>query len=259
MATPLTAASAPGRSPRGTRFCSAGMLLAGIGVAALLLAGPGHRFGLLATRPALLVFALGNLLVLLAAASSAAGLILSKGTGSASSSFRGWGTLVIALILTANGAIQFAAARSVPPIHDISTDTDQPPRFVAILPLRADAPNSPEYPGASIASAQHSAYPDIRTIELRAPADTVFQTAVRTAKAMGWKLVATDPSSGRIEATDTTFWFGFKDDVIIRIKSTGAGTLVDVRSESRVGMSDVGANAHRIRAFRKRLTAALPN
>jgi uncharacterized protein (DUF1499 family) len=72
---------------------------------------------------------------------------------------------------------------------------------------------------------------------------------------MGWEIAEADAAAGRIEATDTTFWFGFKDDVVIRIRpAEDGGSIVDIRSKSRVGMSDVGANAARIRAFRDRLT-----
>ncbi|MEX2241047.1 MAG: DUF1499 domain-containing protein [Burkholderiales bacterium] len=70
---------------------------------------------------------------------------------------------------------------------------------------------------------------------------------------MGWEIVATDAAAGRIEATDTTFWFGFKDDVVIRVEGDGAGSRVDVRSVSRVGVGDVGANAKRIRAYLRAL------
>lgn len=140
-------------------------------------------------------------------------------------------------------------ARSVPPIHDITTDPERPPEFVAVLPLRADAPNPVEYGGAEVAAQQLEAYPDIRTHRLDAAPALAFARAHDAARALGWEIVAADPQAGRIEATATTFWFGFKDDVVIRIEPDGAGSRVDVRSLSRVGGSDVGANAARIRAF----------
>ncbi len=76
-----------------------------------------------------------------------------------------------------------------------------------------------------------------------------FDLALATAHTMGWEIVASDPVHDRIEATATTFWFGFKDDVSVRITSSGSGSRVDVRSLSRIGQSDVGANAKRIRAY----------
>jgi uncharacterized protein (DUF1499 family) len=144
-------------------------------------------------------------------------------------------------------------ARSVPPIHDITTDTERPPAFVAVLPLRADAPNPAEYGGPEIAAQQRQAYPDIEPMILNVAPDSAFQRARAAAEGMGWEIVAADTSAGLIEATATTRWFGFKDDVVIRIEPAPAGSRVDVRSVSRVGRSDVGANAARIRAYLDRL------
>ena len=148
-------------------------------------------------------------------------------------------------------------ARSVPPIHDISTDTTNPPAFQAALALRhADhATNSPEYGGPAIASQQHAAYPDIQPLDLALPPDTAFAHALAAARGMGWTINASAPDSGRIEATATTFWFGFHDDIVIRVRAQGAGSRVDVRSVSRVGISDVGTNAARIRKYLARLRA----
>ena len=70
---------------------------------------------------------------------------------------------------------------------------------------------------------------------------------------MGWEIVASDPKSLRIEATDTTPWFGFKDDVVVRLANSPSGSKIDVRSVSRVGKSDVGTNARRIKAYLDRV------
>jgi uncharacterized protein (DUF1499 family) len=144
-------------------------------------------------------------------------------------------------------------ARAVPPIHDISTDTAEPPAFVAVLPLRADAPNPAEYEGPELAAAQERAYPDVRPLVLAMPPDAAFERAHEAARHAGWEIVAADSAAGRIEATATTGWFGFKDDVVVRIRPAEGGSLVDVRSVSRVGKSDVGTNARRIRAYLDRL------
>jgi len=140
-------------------------------------------------------------------------------------------------------------AKRLPMIHDITTDTVNPPKFVAILPLRAGAPNPADYGGPEIARQQNAAYPDLCTEVLNIPAPRAFERALSAAQAMGWRIVASDPASGRIEASDTTFWFGFVDDIVIRITGTDGQSLVDVRSESRVGKSDVGTNAKRIRNY----------
>ncbi|MBT8141005.1 MAG: DUF1499 domain-containing protein [Gammaproteobacteria bacterium] len=139
-------------------------------------------------------------------------------------------------------------AESVPPIHDITTDTRNPPAFVDMLELRKDAPNPASYDPA-IAQQQLDAYPDLQTLELSASNTDVFSAALKVVDSFGWDNVSSDVKTGRIEATDTTTWYGFKDDVVIRIQASGAQTLVDVRSKSRLGKSDLGANAKRIRKF----------
>jgi uncharacterized protein (DUF1499 family) len=144
-------------------------------------------------------------------------------------------------------------AKKAPPIHDISTDIENPPRFAAILPLRADAPNAVEYEGEAIAKQQRKAYPDIRPLNLTKPPDAAFQHAVTTARELGWEIVAAVPDEGRIEATDTTNWFGFKDDIVVRVAPIAGGSRIDVRSASRLGKSDLGKNAERVRAYLRRL------
>lgn len=146
-------------------------------------------------------------------------------------------------------------AESVPRIHDVTTDLENPPQFQAILPLRADAPNSLERPD-TLAAQQRSGYPDIAPITMPLPADQAFDRALAIAQDTGWEIVTADKGAGRIEATATTRWFGFKDDVVVRLTAWGSGTRVDVRSVSRVGGSDVGTNARRIRRFLSALQSA---
>ena len=143
-------------------------------------------------------------------------------------------------------------AQRVPPIHDITTDLDNPPAFKAIVPLRADAPNSLDRP-PMLVQQQREGYPDLQPLTLSLPRDEAYNRALAAAQAMGWEIVTGDQSNGVIEATDTTRFFGFKDDIVVRLTPWGAGTRVDVRSVSRVGRSDVGTNARRIRDFLDRL------
>ena len=161
--------------------------------------------------------------------------------------------LVIGLISAYMPWSNVRHARSVPPIHDITTDTQDPPHFVAILPLRAGAPNPPEYDGEATAKLQKEAFPDIEPYRMNASAEDAFKKALTAAKEMGWEIITTVPEAGHIEATATTFWYGFKDDVVVRIREDNGGSVIDVRSKSRVGKSDVGANAARIRAYLKEL------
>jgi hypothetical protein len=142
-----------------------------------------------------------------------------------------------------------------PPIHDVSTDTMNPPEYVAILPLRANAPNTTVYGGSEgmtherLAQLQTEAFPDLKTLTIAEPPEQVFARALAAVEELGWELVAAVPEEGRIEATDTTFWFRFKDDVVIRIRPSGSGSIIDARSLSRVGGGDAGTNARRLRAF----------
>jgi uncharacterized protein (DUF1499 family) len=140
-------------------------------------------------------------------------------------------------------------AKSVPPIHDITTDLVNPPKFVAILPLRAGARNPAEYQGEEIAKQQRAAYPELKTQEYQQTTEQVFDAALAALKDMELELVNSDKNLGLIEAYDKTTFFGFIDDVVIRIQSNGQMTLLDARSKSRIGKSDIGKNAERLNAL----------
>jgi uncharacterized protein (DUF1499 family) len=162
--------------------------------------------------------------------------------------------LLIGAAAFAGPAVFRARARAVPPIHDISTDLERPPAFVAVLPLRAGASNPPAHGGPEVARLQREAYPDLQPLALPVARDEAFRRALEAAHAEGWEVVAAEPGDGRIEASDTTFWWGFVDDVVVRVSERAPGqSVVDVRSVSRVGRSDVGKNAARIRAYLARL------
>jgi len=137
-------------------------------------------------------------------------------------------------------------AKSVPPIHDITTDLVNPPKFMAILALRANAPNPAAYQGEEIASQQREAYPELQTQKYPQTTEQVFDAALAAVMSMGLEVVTSDKSLGLIEAYDTTTWFGFVDDVVIRIQNDSQMTILDARSKSRVGMSDIGKNAERL-------------
>ena len=147
--------------------------------------------------------------------------------------------------------------KSVPPIHDISTDLVSPPEFVAIAPLRADAPNPVEYAGVEVATQQRAAYPELQTLNYTQSKSELVEATKQVIDHLGWQLVNIDADQGIIEATDRTMWFGFKDDVIVRISDNGSKRLVDIRSKSRVGGSDLGKNAERIHDFTEELDSIL--
>lgn len=223
------------------------LLIAIVAVLLLAVAGPGSRFELWTFSTGFLLMRWALYLGVAAAVASVILLLIPKTR--AGSVPKLVASIVIGLATAWVPWQGVQTARSVPPIHDITTDTVNPPQFVAVLPLRADARNPPEYEGEEIAAQQREAYPDIETLVINEPPATVFERSVKAAEDLGWEIVATDAADGRIEATATTFWFGFKDDVVIRIAEDGGNTQLDIRSKSRVGRSDVGANAARIRKF----------
>jgi hypothetical protein len=162
--------------------------------------------------------------------------------------------LALALAASAVPLFWMWQARALPPINDISTDLGNPPQFDKIVPLRARAPVPARYAGTETARLQRASYPDIRTRVVSRPPESVFEQALALARDAGWTIVASDPKTGIIEATATSFWFGFKDDIVIRVWRAGnTASRVDMRSVSRVGKSDLGANAARVRAFMSRI------
>lgn len=157
------------------------------------------------------------------------------------------GVVPVAVPLLTVGQENFNA----PPIHDISTDLKDPPQFEAILSLRGPDDNSPEYPGESVANQQRSAkiYQDIGPLQLTLSVSEATELAANVARKLGWRVVANKPAKGRLEAVYRTPLLGFTGDVVVRVRKEGEGARVDVRSASRVGTSDLGANGKRIRAF----------
>ena len=138
-----------------------------------------------------------------------------------------------------------------PPIHDITTDTENPPMFDAALALRGDESN-PVNIKPDVIETQQRFYPEVKTIATDMSPIEAMERAVSVAESLGWEVYNTDNTNGHIEATYTSFWFGFVDDIVIRVGIDAQGqTIVDLRSVSRVGRSDLGANAARIQAFSK--------
>jgi uncharacterized protein (DUF1499 family) len=220
--------------------------------ALVLLAAPlGYRLNVLSLRVALgTLLPWGAYLAVGAAVVSLAGLVITLARPKKTRR----GLLIAAVSVMVAAALIAAPARfrmgpPAPPIHDITTDTQDPPAYVAVLPLRVDAPNTTEYGGERVASQQRDAYPDLQPARLNVPPPQAFERALAAVHEMGWDLVEADAAAGRIEATDTTFWFRFKDDVVIRVRPAEGGSRVDVRSLSRIGVGDAGTNAKRIRAY----------
>lgn len=231
-------------------------------LAALLFLAPALliQAGLLEPLPGFRLFLLSGPLALLSLALGLLGLYTTRraaGRGGRGQALLA--TLVGVLILGVIGAAASPAGK-VPQIHDITTDPDDPPRFDAATELPANREADMTYPGEAVAAQQRAAYPDLEPLVLPLPAARVFDAAVRTMEDLGWEIVHRDRRAGAIEAVERSTVFRFADDVVVRIRKQGASTRVDVRSRSRVGRSDLGVNAERIRrlldALRQRTTEA---
>ena len=234
-------------------------LLLAIAAAVLLALGPlGWRAGLWHYRVAFTtLFPWAAYCGIAAAALALLALILGRWI----SGGRRLATCTLAFVIGA--AIAYVPWRydqmrgSVPPIHDITTDPQNPPQFRAVLPARdKERANPVAYEGAAVAEQQRRSYPDIAPLSLALDPRKAFARALDAATGMGWTIVASDAIEGRIEASERSFWFGFTDDVVIRITASDAGSRVDVRSLSRVGRSDFGVNAARVRAYLAKLRTA---
>lgn len=220
------------------------LVLAIAALAALAASGPGVRFDFWSWRIGLGLFRWAAYLGLAAALLAVVALALPR--------VRRAGVAVPLLALIAGAAVFYVpfqfqgSARSVPSINDISTDTASPPPYMTV---------SRPYPGAAFARQQQAAYPDLAGLALPLAPREAFSRALAAAEAMDWEVVGRDADRGLIEAVATTRWFGFRDDIAIRVSTAGSGSRVDVRSRSRVGRNDLGTNARRIRAYLERLQA----
>ena len=246
-----------GPIPPLSRLALAGFAVSVVAVAATAGSGIGTRAGWWDFREGFRFLRWGAYFGAVGTAVSAAGAIVAR----PGSRRRGFLPAILGIIL---GVAAFGVpgnwyrtAKGVPMINDITTDTENPPKFVSILPLRKDASNPAEYGGPEIAAKQHAAYPDIRPLTVGISPSRAYEDALATARRMGWQIVEGSPSEGRIEAVATTRWFGFKDDIVIRISpAANGGSVLDIRSVSRVGLSDLGTNARRIRTFLKTFSDA---
>ncbi len=231
----------------GVAACGAGVVLAAAAIG-------GYRLQLFPLFPAIAGYAASVAALSIATPLMLVAMIGSRGRlGSWQFNAAGWIALVLCVGMTLNNLLWFRQAQVSPAINDISTDTENPPAFKAVLPLRANAPSSPHYAGEAVARQQRAAYPEIEPLFLEASVAEAVLLADQAARNLGWEVVASVPEEGRLEAVDTSPWFGLKGDVVVRVAPAQGGVILDVRSKSRVDMGDVGANARRIRYF----TAAL--
>jgi uncharacterized protein (DUF1499 family) len=230
-----------------------------VGMVLVIASGPTHRIGALGFRPALLALGIGTLIAALGALLAALGLV--SGSLKRTRVPRAAGAVAIVAALASLGYLLswWMRMSGAAMIHEVSTDLENPPPFVELKEERARTRNvnPPDYvaqiQGRSgpidVPAQQRKFYPDIQPLTLNVTPEEAYARARRAAEELGWRIVAEAPAEGRIEATDTTRFFGFKDDIVVRVQPAQGGVQVDARSKSRVGLGDAGANAQRVRRF----------
>lgn len=232
-------------------------LFAAIAAAGLIIAaGPLYRFGGFDLTTAMTTLPTYGVYAAMATAVLAALWVVAA---LASRSGAGFVPLIVAVTIAATAAYfpvtHVLTQQALPKIHDVTTDTGNPPQWVALLEERKATSSGSAYNPANAAE-QQKAYPEIQTFNSALPPAELFEKAKKVATDMGWAIAASEPAEGRIEATDTTLFFGLKEDVVIRVAADGTGSKLDIRSMSRQGAADAGSNASRIRNFLTRLKTA---
>lgn len=187
------------------------------------------------------------------------------------------GALAIPLAVAGGFIALQASGPAIPPIHDVTTNTADAPSFTPatlaaraavganpVIEMTARLGSSPAYANnaalkdKTLGEVGAAAYPALKPLNVAADPAATYAAALAEAKAQGWTVTTQDPAAGVIEAVAETALFGFKDDVTIRIRPTATGAVVDVRSTSRVGLSDMGTNAKRITGYLAALDGKLP-
>jgi uncharacterized protein (DUF1499 family) len=209
------------------------------------------RSGLLEIVPALATFAAALVFAALAILLAFASFVVIWRQGLSGLGYSVLGLLLGLLLLAYPSYLGYRASK-LPAINDITTDTSNPPRFDVLARLRPRG--RVDYPGAATAERQRAAYPDIVPLQLAVPPKSAYDVALAIATKRKWLLVDSRPPlpgrhDGIIEAVARTPIMGFRDDVVIRISPLRDGARVDLRSASRYGTHDFGANAARLRAL----------
>lgn len=220
-----------------------------VAIAVPLVLGPlGAWLRVLRPDTGFFLLGMGVFLALLASAGLAAA------SAYASATARPWrGSALRAALLpvaVALGALGYLRCNGAPAINDVATDLDDRPAFSADPALDPALAEADAARLALFAQQQRAAYPDLVPLELEESPEAAFARALQTAGRMpGWQIARSDPARLQIEAVASSRVFHFADDVVIRVRASGAGARVDLRSRSRLGQADFGANAARIRAF----------
>ena len=165
-------------------------------------------------------------------------------------------SFVVCFCLAGYAAILYNKASTNPVTYNVSTDLVDPPMFSqAVLDRRGEASNPVELDDRK-KELLKGAYKDIQPLVLNSSKEHVFSAALELVTERGWEIITQDERKGTIEATASTFWFGYKDDVVVRVRGNveAGSATVDLQSVSRIGQTDLGKNAERIRSFLKDLS-----
>jgi uncharacterized protein (DUF1499 family) len=239
-------------NPISHRLARIAFIFATVGSLIVAVSGPLHRFVGLDIEAAIAVFRYGFYLTVAGVALGLATIVPAR----PGDRRRGSVAAFLAIVIGGAGAWVplhwFLHAQQRPAINDITTDTTTPPPLVATAQLRRGAPNPAAYPKEN-AALQRAAFPDIEPVLVAAPPAEAFKRVERVATELGWEIVARVPTEGRLEAVVTSPWFGFRDDVVVRVRPQGTGSRVDIRAKSRNGEADLGGNVDRVRTFLARL------
>jgi uncharacterized protein (DUF1499 family) len=238
-----------------SRFASFASHLGIAGVLAVVIGPLAIQLGAVSPFLGFRLFLFGGLCGLLALVLGLIGLWRTRATTGREGRGRALRGALLGAAILALIALAGSSGRSVPAINDITTNPDDPPAFAHAGQLPGNEGRDLSYP-PDFAARQRAGYPQLASIRLAANPSDAFQQCVRAAESLGWQITSSDPESGTLEATETSRIFRFVDDISVRVRPDGAGSLVDVRSKSRVGRGDMGANAKRIEAFGRKLTPA---
>jgi uncharacterized protein (DUF1499 family) len=255
METTMNTQTASTEKPLARRLVVAGSVLALVCAFAAVFSGIGYQLELWQFRTGFQIIRWSFIAAIAAVLLSVFGLAISRKTQS---------LVVMSVIGIIVGGITVYIPLSWkktldahPYIHDITTDLENPPQFLVVESIRGPDDHPVLYDGPEVAAQQREAYPDLQPLIVEASAATVFEVATRVVDNMGLELVDASQTDLRVEATDSTLLYGFKDDIVVRIVALDGTTKIDVRSKSRVGRSDLGQNAKRIREFLALLKAEL--
>lgn len=235
-------------APR-SRLASFAYLMGIAGLAIALGGILGVQVGVLSPLQAFYTFALGTIACgSIAMLCGIVSIVRARGRFGPADQRRSVTATAVGMVLVAVVLVSAAGGAGKPPINDITTDLADPPAFASAGAVPAYVDRDMSYP-ADFAPVVLQAYPDLEPIQLSAAPEEAYARAVASARSLGWTITHEDPASGTFDASETTAIFRFVDDVTVRVRPDNDGTRIDLRSKSRDGRGDLGANAERIQRF----------